>query len=146
MQSRCSRPHCQQNVTLPYRKLACTSLKGSATKHALIMAQVRMVHLFQGLYGVTWTYSVDTVLSLLLMTLRDDKVSMLTHIYPHKPLRKIEVTICNHQADSPLYVWPDVVICKSTKSMVTHDTECPYWDQVPINYTTPIFFNADHHC
>ena len=43
-------------------------------------------------------------------TLGGDKVSrpMLTHTYPHKPLRKIKVTICNHQADSPLYVWPDV--------------------------------------
>ena len=29
---------------------------------------------------------------------------MLTHTYPHKPLRMIKVTICNHQADSPLYV------------------------------------------
>ena len=37
-----------------------------------------------------------------------DKVSMLTYTYPHKPLRKIKVTICNRQADSPLYVWPDV--------------------------------------
>ena len=27
------------------------------------------------------------------------------HIYTHKPLRK---TICNQQADSPFYVWPDV--------------------------------------
>ena len=27
-------------------------------------------------------------------TLWGDKVSMLTHIYPHKPQRKIEVTIC----------------------------------------------------
>ena len=33
---------------------------------------------------------------------------MLTHKYSHKPLRKIEVTICNHQADSPLDMWPDV--------------------------------------
>ena len=33
---------------------------------------------------------------------------MFTHTYPHKPLRKIKVTICNHQADNPLYVWPDV--------------------------------------
>ena len=24
--------------------------------------------------------------------------------HPHKPLRKIKVTICNHQADSPLHV------------------------------------------
>ena len=36
------------------------------------------------------------------------KVSMLTHTYPHKPLRKIKVTICNHQADSQLDVWTDV--------------------------------------
>ena len=29
---------------------------------------------------------------------------------PHKPLRKIKATVCNHQADSQLYVivWPDV--------------------------------------
>ena len=32
------------------------------------------------------------------------KVSMLTHTYPHKPLMKIIVIICNQQADSPLYV------------------------------------------
>ena len=36
------------------------------------------------------------------------EVSMLNHTYPHKPLRKIKVTTCNHQADSPLYVWSDV--------------------------------------
>ena len=40
------------------------------------------------------------------LTLWGDKVSILTHTYPHKP--KIKVTICNHQADNPLYVWPDV--------------------------------------
>ena len=34
--------------------------------------------------------------------LKGDAVSMLTHIYPHKPLRKIEVSICNHQVDSPV--------------------------------------------
>ena len=39
--------------------------------------------------------------------LKGDKVSMLTHTYPHKPLRKIEVTTCNHQTGSPLYVWND---------------------------------------
>ena len=37
-----------------------------------------------------------------------DKVGMLTHTYPHKPLSKTEVTIGNHQTDSPLCVWPDV--------------------------------------
>ena len=28
--------------------------------------------------------------------------------YSHKPLGKNKVTICNHYAYSPLYVWPDV--------------------------------------
>ena len=27
---------------------------------------------------------------------------------PNPVFRKIKVTICNHQVDSPLYVWPDV--------------------------------------
>ena len=45
---------------------------------------------------------------LFVCTLRGNKVSMLTHTYPHKPLGKIKVAICIHQADSPLNVWPDV--------------------------------------
>ena len=36
------------------------------------------------------------------------KVGMLTHTYPHKRLRKVKLTPCNHQADSPHFVWPDV--------------------------------------
>ena len=43
-----------------------------------------------------------------------------------------------HQADSPLYVWPDVWSADLhllMKSMVIHDTECPYWDQVSLNNT-----------
>ena len=36
------------------------------------------------------------------------KVSMFNHTYPHKPLREIKVTICDHQADSSVYVWTDV--------------------------------------
>ena len=58
------------------------------------------------------------------------------HTYPCKPLRKIKVTICNHQADSQLYVCgliSDLVNWKFRKSMVIHDTECPYWDQVSLN-------------
>ena len=42
------------------------------------------------------------------ISLRDDKVSLLTHTIPLKPLRKIKVTLCNHQADGQLYMWPDV--------------------------------------
>ena len=42
-----------------------------------------------------------------------------------------KVTTCNHQADSPLNVWglismSDLVICKFRKSVVIHETECPY--------------------
>ena len=44
----------------------------------------------------------------IVIPLTGDKVSLLTHTYTHKPLRNIIVTICNHQVDSPLYVWPDV--------------------------------------
>ena len=36
------------------------------------------------------------------------KASMLIHTYTHKHLMKIKVTICNHQVNSQLYVWPDV--------------------------------------
>ena len=35
-------------------------------------------------------------MSLVCRTLGGDKVGMLTHTHPHKPLRKIEVTIWNH--------------------------------------------------
>ena len=44
----------------------------------------------------------------------------------------------NHQADSPLFVWPHVWSADLhllIKSMVIHDTECPYWDQVSLNNT-----------
>ena len=47
-------------------------------------------------------------------TLGGDKVSMWTYAYPHKPLRKIKMTICNHQSDSPPLcdLMSDLVICK----------------------------------
>ena len=74
-----------------------------------------------------------------LYTLGDDKMSMLTHTYPHKPLRNIKMTICNHQTDSPLHVWPHVWSgdLQVYKSMVIHDTECPCWDLVSLNNTIP---------
>ena len=71
-------------------------------------------------------------------TRRVIKVStgMLIHKYPHKPLRKIKVTICNHQDDSQCYLWPYVHFGDlHEKSMVIHDTECSYWDQVSLNNT-----------
>ena len=50
-------------------------------------------------------------------TLGGDEVSLLTRTYPHKPPRKIQVTICNHQADSPLMhgLMSDLVMCKFRK-------------------------------
>ena len=54
---------------------------------------------------------------------------MLTHTYEHKPLRKIKGIICNHQGDSPFYLWPDDGsgdLQAKIKSMVIHDTECRY--------------------
>ena len=56
------------------------------------------------------------------------------YTYPHKPLRKIKVTICNHQADSPLYVWTDV--WSGDWKVLETDTEGPYWDQVSLNDTS----------
>ena len=66
-----------------------------------------------------------------------NKVSMLEHTYPHKPQMKIRVTIYSHQAESLLFVWPDVWSgdLQVYKSIVIHDTECPFWDQVSLNNT-----------
>ena len=63
---------------------------------------------------------------------------MLTHTYPHKPLRKIKVTIyiiTRLTANFMCGVMSDLVNWEFRKSMVIHDTECPYWDQVPLNNT-----------
>ena len=65
------------------------------------------------------------------MTLVSDKVSMSTHTYPHKPLRKEKVTM-SHCAITRVTahficgLMSDLAICKFRKSMVIHDTECPY--------------------
>ena len=68
-------------------------------------------------------------MSLLRPPLGDDKVSILTHIFPDKPLRKIKVTICNHHRPTVQFMcglMSDLVICKFRNSMVIHDTGCPY--------------------
>ena len=91
---------------------------------------------------------VITLLSLhYVCTLGGDKVSMLKHTYPHKPLGKIIVTICNHQADSPLYVSPDVWSedLQVYKSMVIRDTECPCLLRPGvIRYTNPTHVCTEH--
>ena len=61
--------------------------------------------------------------------LKVDKVSMGNQTYPHKPLRKIKVAICNHHVDSPFYACPDVCsgdLPAKKKSMVIHDIEYSY--------------------
>ena len=39
---------------------------------------------------------------------KGDKVSTFIHAYPHKPLRKNKLAICNHQVDSLFNLWPGV--------------------------------------
>ena len=69
---------------------------------------------------------------------RGDKVSMLTHTYPHKPIRlKWPYAITRLTAHIMSGLMSDLVICKFRKSMVTHDTKCPYWDQVSLNNPNP---------
>ena len=58
------------------------------------------------LSGVKIYINIYMYINDLTRTLRGDKVSMLTHTYPHKPLRKIKVAICIHQVDTPLNVCP----------------------------------------
>ena len=43
-----------------------------------------------------------------LLSLGGDKSEYVNPYIPTQPRRKNSETICNHQADSPLYVWPDV--------------------------------------
>ena len=60
---------------------------------------------------------------------------MLAHTYPHKPLRIIKVTMYAITRLTAHNVWGDVWSgdWQVKKNMAIHDTECPYWDQVPLN-------------
>ena len=54
----------------------------------------------------------------------------------------------NHQADSPLYVWPDVWstdLHLFIKNMVIHDIECPYWDLMLLNKTKQTYGRKQVH-
>ena len=91
-----------------------------------------------------WGLSVwvlDQTITITITPLWGDKVSMLTHIYPHKPRRKTEVTICKITRLTAHFMcglMSDLLICNCLrKVMVIHDTECPYWDQVSLNNTKP---------
>ena len=76
------------------------------TAHCMIIDFLIMILFYLCRYLYMNIFNIDFVYAMI--TLWGDKVSMLTHIYPHKPRRKIEVTTQNHQADSPLCVWPSV--------------------------------------
>ena len=59
-------------------------------------------------WSLEWTFCILNFLYFVPCPPRGDKVSMLTHIYPHKPQRKIEVTICKITRLTSYYVWPNV--------------------------------------
>ena len=59
-----------------------------------------------------------------------------THI---NPWGRLEVIICKSPGWQPTFMcglMSNLVICKFRKSMVIHDTGCPYRDQVSLNNTT----------
>ena len=66
-------------------------------------------------------------------TLSGDKVSMFTHIYPHKPLWKWPIAITRLTTHFTCGLMSGLVICEHRKLLVIHNTKCPYWDQVSIN-------------
>ena len=88
---------------------------------------------------ILYHYVTYRTLYKIFMSPLGDKVSMLTHIYPHKARRKIEVIICKITRLTAHFMCglvSDLLICTLLiKSMVIHDTECPYWDQVSLNNT-----------
>ena len=55
------------------------------------------------------------------------------------------MAIGNLPADSPFYLWPDVRFgdLQTEDSMVIHDTECPYQDQVSISNTKTPYQGSD---
>ena len=66
--------------------------------------------------------SIEILNYIYIQTFGGDKVSMLTHIYPHKPLRKIKwpyaVTKLPGQADSESTLCGMMFDCKHTKNYV----------------------------
>ena len=78
-------------------------------------------------------------------SLRGDKVStcMLTHTYPHKPLRKIKwpSAITRLTAHFTCGLMSDLAVCRCLhrKNMVIHDIECLCWPGVIKQHNPPIF-------
>ena len=61
---------------------------------------------------------------------------MLTHTYPHKPPEEDSSDHMQSPGWQPTFcvAWC-LMICKFRKSVVIHDTECPYWDHTSLNNT-----------
>ena len=83
------------------------------------------------IFPVMWSFCIwnDQVLpSLSPCTLGDDNVSMLTHTYPHKPVRNINwpSSIIKSTVHVVCGVMSGLVIRKHRQVMVIHDTECPH--------------------
>ena len=81
-------------------------------------------------YMNTWIYAH------LIIGLGDDKVSMLTHAYPHKPLRKMKWPSTITRLTAPLCVAWCLIRWFSSKAkrMWSHkDTKFSYWDQLSLN-------------
>ena len=81
-------------------------------------------------------------------SLKGNKVSRSTHTYPHNPPLPPQEDWSDHMQSPGWQPTLCVAWCliwwfeKFRKSMVIHDTECPYWDQVSLNNTNqtkPLF-------
>ena len=70
--------------------------------------------------------------------------SVLIHTYPHKPMIKIKVTICNHQADYPhdmwIDVWSDGIQLWEREWCLFVMLNDPYWDQASLKRINATLF------
>ena len=84
-------------------------------------------------HKIHWAFAITCIM---IKTLWGDKLSTLTHMYPHKPWRNINwwSSAITRLAANLRVLWCLIWWCSSIeKRMVTHDTECPYLDQVSLN-------------
>ena len=65
---------------------------------------------------------------------RDYPQGLVTHTYPHKPVRNIKVTICNSPADCKIANIEQDQNCKH-RSRIIYDAEYP--NQLSLNNTCP---------
>ena len=72
-------------------------------------------------------------------SLGDDKVSMFTDTYSHKPWGRLKwsYAVTRLTAHFMCGLVSYMVTCKFRKKVVIHDTECPYWDQVSLKNPNP---------